>query len=275
MKNIKYFILALPLAALMASCEKHDLSFADSDSTEGEALYQICYPRPVAVNTANGLDSLFLDGKKISGVGGRGMLAVNGYTPGSNRHFTTSVGTHKLVAYKSNNIVFEQDVTLEKGKQRVFIHNLDAAPVVIKDIYPLSPLHADGARPAERTFDSDSVARVRLYNFLYNGSTPYAGKLQYQWSNNSDGKYIIGDWHNLGEPVGFGEATEYGEIIIHKTVNNSTGYQTIRFRCLDEQGNQVAKLNDYWTQYIGRFSSHIMRGTLTGTCGYTQLTDNV
>lgn len=279
MKTIKYLLL-VPLALMFASCDEHELGYADSDEvTSNDAMYQITYVRPVAVNAANALDSLFMNGKKICGVGGSGYLAVNGTLPGPARYFTVKAGTNHLVAYNKGNIVYEQDVELSTKRQRIFIYDLTKAPIIHEETaYPYKPLHADGAKADAETYDTDSLIRVRLFNFFFeDANTPYPNKVQYQWSNNSDGKYIIGDWHNVGEPIGFGEATEYAEVVIHKSVYNSSGYQTIRYRCVDAAGNTISRTTDYWSGYIGRWVTHTLRGCRTGSpsAGYSQLNTNV
>ena len=286
MKNIKYLILLCPLALLFASCDKHDLGYADSDDVAANtAQYQITYVRPVANGVATRLDSLFMNGKKICGVGGSGTLAPNGSLPGPARYFTVKPGTNHLVAYNRDNIVYEQDIEFTAGRQRLFIYDLTKAPIIHTELDEYKPLHKDGARSDVETFNTDSIMRLRLFNFFFEDpNTPYPNKVQYQWSNNysSSSPYTTGDWHNLGEPIGFGEATDYEEVIIHKTGVggsgfNSAGYQTIRYRCVDAQGNTIARTTDYWSGYIGRWVTHTLRGCRTGSpsAGYSQLNANV
>ena len=74
-----------------------------------------------------------------------------------------------------------------------------------------------------------------------------------------------------------GEATEYAEVVIHKSEFNSAGYQTIRYRCVDAAGNTISRTTDYWSGYIGRWVTHTLRGCRTGSpsAGYSQLNTNV
>ena len=74
-----------------------------------------------------------------------------------------------------------------------------------------------------------------------------------------------------------GADSERVEAIVHKTVFNSSGSQTLRFRCVDPQGNTVTRTTDYWTAYIGRINTHLLRGCMTGSpaAGYTQMINNV
>jgi len=276
MKYIKYLIVVLPFLAFVAGCDKHELAYAEAEEAGDLAMFQISYIAPLANNATNGLDSIYVNGKLFGGANGAGQLRPNG-TPlpygasnATGKYYTVPVGSNNIKLYKKDQIVYDRDVTLSQGRQKVFVYNLDEDPIVIDELYPYT---LTSGSPTSDTFDTDSLATVRFFNFFYKDSkTPYPGKLQYQWSNNSDGKYIIGDWHNVGSPIGFGEATEHCLVIVHKSVFNSSGYQTIRFRCVDEDGNTVARTTDYWTFYIGRRYNHFLRGCMTGSpsAGYTQ-----
>lgn len=267
MKFTKYLLLVFPLAALIAGCDKHDLGYADSDLVGDRAMFQISYVAPKANNAANAMDSIYVNNKLVAGVTGSGRLLTTGqplpygasnYT---GHYFVANAGSTNIKFYKNDNVVYDRDVVLSEGRQKVFVYSLDQDPIVIKDIYPNE---VTSGIPETDTFDSDSLCTIRFFNFFFeNPTTPYAGKLQYQWSNNSDRKCIKGDWHNVGEPVGFGEATEHCAVVVHKTVYNSAGYQEMWFRCIDEDGNMLKP--DYWTFYIGRRYNHILRWCRTGT----------
>ena len=276
MKYFKYLVLSLPVLLLMGSCDKHELSYAESDPVENKALFQVSYIAPVANNAANGLDSLYVNGKKFGGVGGAGQLLSSGAplpygaSNVTGKFFAVPVGNNTITLYKGDKVVYEKTVNLAEGRQKVFVYSLDEDPIIIDEQYPYT---VTSGSPTSATFDTDSLATVRFFNFVWkDASTPYPGKLQYQWSNNSNNTYSIGDWHNVGSPVGFGEATEHSLVIVHKDVFNSSGSQTIRFRCLDEEGNVVARSQDYWTFYIGRRYNHFFRGCITGSpsAAYTQ-----
>ena len=276
MKYIKYLFFSLPVLFLLGSCDKHELSYAENESAEEMALFQVSYIAPVTNNAANGLDSIYVNGKLFGGVGGAGQLlpsgaplpyGVSNYT---GHFYTAPVGNNTITLYKADKVVYEKTVNLYKGRQKVFVYSLDKDPIIIDELYPYT---VTSGTPNSATFDSDSLATVRFFNFVWqDSSTPYPGKLQYQWSNNSNATYSTGDWHNVGSPVGFGEATEHCLVVVHKDVFNSSGYQTIRFRCLDESGNVVSRSTDYWTFYIGRRYNHFFRGCITGSpsAAYTQ-----
>ena len=282
MKYVKYIFISLAAMATLVGCNKHEIGFGEVTPVGDQAMFQVIYIAPKAVTAANAMDSLYVDGKLYGGAKGIGQLAVNGTYPyaGANsttsggaglsgRYFTIPAGNHTITLYQKNQIVYEKPVTLEKGRQKVFVYSLDENPIVIASITPA----VSSGRSDVASFDSDSVATIRLYNFVWkDANTPYPDKLQYQWSNNSDGKYLIGDWHNVGEPVGFGEATDVATMIIHKTTFNLNGFQTIRFRCVDANGNFVAKTGDYWTSFFGKAVNHYFRGILGGNpaAGYTQ-----
>ena len=279
MKYLKYILLTSLAAFALFGCDKHDLSYAPSDPASEKALFQITYVVPQAVNANNAIDSVYLNDKLIGGVGGAGQLAVNGtfpYGPSAytGTYFTTNPGNNNLKLYKKGDVVYDKNVNLTKGRQQIFVFSLSEDPIILDSQYPFSPVNPEKA--SARTFDTDSVATIRFYNFVWqNSTTPYQGKLKYQWRDNTGAKNpATGDyyWNDLGDYVGFGEATDRVPVIVHKSVFNSSGYNTLRFHCIDENGKEVTRSTDYWTVYIGRSVNHIFRGCISGTpaAAYTQ-----
>lgn len=281
MKNIQYLLIAA-FVLLLVGCEKHEIEFNPSDPVTGMAQFQVMYVEPIAVTTANRIDSMFVNGMLYNSINMPQTMAVNAVTPYPNGYYTAPAGMTNIKLYRgadaggSAKLVYDVSLNLPERKQIILIYDLNADPIVLDDEYPY-PKYSTGATAA--TFNTDSVVSYRFINmFFEKPGVPYSGKLQYQYSNNSGSSYTAGDWHNLGEPIGFGEQTARVEAIVHKTVFNSSGYQTLRFRCVDPAtGVTVTRTTDYWTAYIGRINTHVLRGCMTGTpaAGYTQIINNV
>ncbi len=237
------------------------------------AEFQITYVEPLAVNANNAIDSVFVNGVLVGGSTGAGQLAVNGTYPygpstATGTFFTTTPGLTNIKFYRKGNEVYNTDVDLKVGKQEVFVYKLTERPIVLDNLYPYK---YNPERATVQTFNTDSVARIRFYNFAFSGNanTPYPGKIQYQWCHDKSvgatGRGgADGNWHNIGEPVGFGEATTYEIIQVWKETFNSQGQEQLWFRGIDEAGNVVIA-NDYWTTLIGVSIKHIYRGVKGGS----------
>jgi hypothetical protein len=278
MKILKYLTYSLALMLLLASCDKHEMKFVDNEVVTDMAEFQLHYFEPIANTAANYIDSVFVNGVLYSSVNGSGQLVPYNGVPGGGigKFFTVKPGDVNFKFYRKGNIVYDQNVNLTKGKQNVIVHDMDLAPIVIDNGYPYQ--HTSGT-PSVATWDTDSLETVKFVNLLYeNATTPYPGKLQYQWKNPR-----TKEWENLGNPVAFGEATERAPILIVKTTHNSSGSCRIDYRILTEDGEvlQVANsggkmvnYSDYWTGYIGRSYMHFFRGIRTGspTCAVSQWT---
>ena len=280
MKYLKYFVIAAAVL-LFAGCEMHEIQFADSDPVTGKAQFQIMYVEPIANTTANRIDSVFVNGTLYNSIEMPQKLTVNAVIPYPNGYYVAPAGMVNIKFYRgadangNSKLVYETNVNLSERKQQVMVYDLNADPIILDDEYPYLSHSTTGTAT---NFDTDSLVSYRFVNFFFEKpGVPYSGKLQYQYSNNSGSSYVDGDWYNLGEPIGFGEQTTRNCAIVHKTVFNSSGYQTLRFRCVDEQGNTVTRTTDYWTAYIGRVNTHVLRGCRTGSpaAGYTQVINNV
>lgn len=283
MKNIQYLIIAV-FVLFLAGCEKHEIEFNASDDVKGKAQFQIFYAEPITNNTTNRIDSVYVNGKLYNSIDMPQKLTVNAVIPYPNGYYTVPAGMVNIKFYRGNSgtaenpvsvLVYETNVNLTERKQMILVYDLKEDPIILDDEYPYDK-YTSGATNA--TFNTDSVVTYRFINMFFESpGVPYSGKLQYQYSNNSGSSYTAGDWHNLGEPIGFGEQTARCPAIVHKTVFNSSGYQTLRFRCVDPDGNTVSRTTDYWTAYIGRINTHVLRGCRTGSpsAGYTQIINNV
>lgn len=270
MKILKYITIPALLLA-MVSCDKHEILFNTMEAPDAE--FQLHYFEPVANQASNYIDSVFVNDVLYSSVNGQGQLLPYNGVPGgaTGRFFAIAPGETNFKFYRKGAVVYNQTVTLNSGKQNVFVHDLNEAPVVVDNQYPYWDPSTTAANA--ETFNTDSVAKVMFCNFIYendgNGNLiPYPGKLQYQWM---DPRSTSSDpvWHNVGEPVSFGEVTERTVIKVVKSVFNSSGYCRIDYRILDENGNVLRMVNssgnevnysDWWNAYIGRSYMHILGG---------------
>lgn len=285
MKYIKYVIGLLAVAAATVSCEKHELIYQGQELVGDKAMFHICYFEPLTSVAANHIDSVYVNGKYYGGVGGSGQLQVANLLPTSGtRYYTAPAGKTQITLYKKGSVVYDKAVDLKSGKQDVYVPGLTMEPIVI-DVAPFNNTSA----PEPGKFGTDSVLSVRLINFLYEpdgkgGVAPTTRKVQYQWRNNSGEKDENGQfyWHNIGEPVAFGEATARGQVIVDKAHFGGSGFNTsgscrINYRTVDAATGQELT-TDYWTGYIGRGVDHIYWGVFGTTpsgyqkAKYTQFT---
>ncbi len=273
MKSLKYILVSALAACALVSCEKHSLSYAPEVPADNMAMFQIVYVEPIAVNASNGIDSVFVNDKLVGSATGVGQLTVNGtypYGPSSatGKFFTTNPGNNNIKFYRQGNLVYDTDVNLKVGRQEVFVYKLTEDPIILDNLYPYK---GNPERATTATFDTDSIARIRFYNFAFEGdaNTPYTGKIQYQWCHDkskgvSGRGGADGNWQNIGDPVSFGEATIFQPIQVWKETFNSSGSEQVWFRGIDEDGNVIIA-NDYWTTSIGSSIKHIYRGIKGGT----------
>ena len=153
-------------------------------------------------------------------------------------------------------------MTVEAGKRYVlYVHDLNKAPI---------PIEMTPAPEFGRALDTDSLCRVQFVNLLYEADgTPYSGLVQYGVQNLDTKEY-----EPVGQPIRFGECTDWFTVKIRKTVYNSSGSQR-REVCLfavDNSGNvtgmlpytksngSIGDFTDYWTWYIGRAYRQIAAG---------------
>lgn len=279
MKVFKYFAVALVLVSLV-SCQKHAIKYDTDFLGSKDAEFQLHYFEPVPRSGSTYyIDSVFVNDVLYSSVNGSGQLQQYNGVPGGSagRFFAANSGTVKFTFWRGGKVVYDQTATLMKGKQNVFVIDLNQPPVIIENGYPYK--RDWYGKPTAATWGTDSVQTVRFFNFMYEKKgEPYPGKLQYQWHNgedyDADGNVI---WHNVGSPVGFGEASERVPMIVHKTTFNSGGTDRIDYRILDENGKVLQTVNssgvmknytDYWTATIGRSVSHIWAGIRTSSNPY-------
>ena len=278
MKKILFSILAVAAVFALTFCTKHKIEYDAEVYKGGDAEIQLHYMAPVANVAANYIDSTYINGVLYANVTGGGSLATYNGLPGgaTGRFYRVPAGNVNITLMRGGVEVYNRNVTLAQGKQNVVVYDLNQDPIVLDNKYP----YWDYSAPAHiSNYGTDSVCKVMFINFLYESVTynqdgtiqsavPYPGKLQYQGIR--QGEEAAG-YFNVGEPVGFGEATDRVELIVHKSVFNSSGYQRIDYRILTESGDVFQKWNgsrmanytDYWNGYIGRVYMHFFRGNRT------------
>lgn len=298
MKKIKYISIGLLAAFFMGSCEKMEVDYDAIPVGEDMAQFQIGHYTPVASSAENNIYKVELDGKLLAN--STNVLKYYNTIPGAGRFYYSKPGKVNLKLYQGTDLklVFDQDVTLIKGKQNVIIHDYNANPLILErnfDIpYPLDPSKA--------TFDTDTIAYIRFVNLMYESEGhPTAMKLQYQYQYTlhplytnadkdagliPDGKKVgdaTGDatksaWLNLGTPVAFGESTGFQQVPVKKTTYIAQGAARIDFRIVVTAANGgvpgetvmddvdwLLKINgkfytDYWTITTGRYTTHYFAG---------------
>ncbi len=281
MKKFRFLIIAFAALLVLGSCKKHELWFP-MDEFEG-AEFQLHYMEPVVNNTANSIDSVYVNDVLYSSKDGGGSLAVYNGVPSMDvgKFFGVKEGNVNIKLMRKGEVIYDRNVKLEKKKQNVIIHDLNADPIVIDNQYPYWDDRGIAGSVAD--FKTDSVAKVMFVNLLYESpGVPYPGKLQYMYRRQDAA--ADDPWINIGEPVGFGEATERTTVIFHYKggpAGSNYIYQRLNYRILDESGNDLMVMNskgtmvkysDYWNAYLGRVYMHFFRGyrTATPVSGVTQ-----
>ncbi len=255
----------------LVSCEKHEILYDTHDLADQSAEFQLHYFEPITNSSANYIDSVFVNGTLYSSVNGSGQLATYNGVPGgaTGRFFAVAPGSVKFTFWRGGSVIYDNVATLQKGKQNVYVYDLNEAPIVIQNDYPYaSKIIRDPATAA--TYNTDSIATGKIVNLIFETpGVPCQTKVQCQWRNDekdADGNWV---WHDMGGPIGFGEATPLCGFIVHKTAFNSSGYQTLYWRFLKEDGSTFTYTNaygnpvaftDYWSTYIGRSYLYMLAG---------------
>ena len=298
MKKIKYISIALLATSFMGSCEKMEVDYDAIPVGDDMAQFQIGHYTPITTSAENNIYKVELDGKLLAN--NTNVLKYYNTIPGASRFYYAKPGKANLKLYQGTDLklVFDQDITLIKGKQNVIVHDYNASPIILErnfDIpYPLDPSKA--------TFDTDTIGYIRFINLMYeNEGQPTTMKLQYQYQyalhplyTNADkdaglipdGKKVgdaTGDatksaWLNLGSPVAFGESTGFQPVPVKKTTYIAQGAARIDFRIVVTAANGgvpgetvmdnvdwLLKVNgklytDYWNITIGRYTTHYFAG---------------
>jgi len=277
MKKFRFSIIAFAALLVLGSCTKHKLWFP-MDEFNGAEI-QIHYMEPITNVAANYIDSVYVNDVLYSSKDGGGTLYPYNGVPCMDvgKFFGVKAGNINIKFMRGGEVIYDRNITVEAKKQNVIVHDLNADPIILDNKYPY--WHDRGSEGATaETWGTDSVCKFMFVNLLYESpGVPYPGKLQYQYRLH-DAKEDD-PWNNLGDPVGFGEATERVMVTFHwNGAPATTPYQRVDFRILTEDGNELMVLNskgtmvkysDYWNANLGRCSMHFMRGyrTTTPVCG--------
>jgi hypothetical protein len=270
MKIFKYLSLVL-VVALTVSCQKHEIQY-NSTPISDLAEFQIHYVVPVTAAAAFNITKIEVNGMLYANIKAP-ITTYNAVPNGSvGRFFTVTPGTVNIKLYRGalgDTLKYDQDVTLVKGKQNIFVHDYTKPPIVFDNGFPYTK---------NLTGNTDSSCYVKFYHFLYEtAGVPCALKLQYQYIDPRNTALLI----NIGPPVSFGETTGWQPVKVVKSIFNSTGYARVDFRIkiIDANGNVVGDLQarntsgatvsyaDYWTEYIGRRYHHTLSGIRTTSPG--------
>jgi hypothetical protein len=241
------------------------------------------YVVPVTAVIANNIYRVEIDGRLYSN-NTAPLLTYNAIPSGAvSGFYTIEPGTVNIKLYQGTDgttLVYDQNVTLEAGKQNVFVHDFNQPPVVIDNSYPYEKAV---------TLDTDTTSYVKFYNFLYEtAGVPTTLRLQYQYIFtrsyfNEKGERVIvnKDTLDVGPPVAFGESTGWQPVKVFKEVYNAGGSARLDYliQIVDADGNIVGRLQarttggtmqnyaDFWTTTVGRNVHHIFAGLRTAAPG--------
>ena len=264
MKIVKYTVLILAMA-LMVSCEKNEVRY-DAIAISNMAEIQLHYVNPVTAVAANNITRVDMNGQLVANSKAP-LNTYNAIPSGSvGKFYAVDPGNVNLKLYMKGKIaidslVYDKSVTLDAGKKNIFVHDFTKVPVVINNGYPYTP---------NVTTVTDSTAWVRFYNFLYETTgTPYAKKIQYQYVDSRTSLPV-----NIGQPVAFGEATDWIKVTVVKIDLVSAGSRTITFKMKEVETNgtvvgdlQIMSTAGAYAAFtataslsIGRRYHHIMAG---------------
>jgi hypothetical protein len=264
MKIIKYFSLIL-VSILIVSCQKHEIQY-DAVDIVNKAEFQLHYVVPVTSASANNITKVEINGQLYSNVKAP-LNTYNAIPSGAvGRFYTVDPGTVTIKMYQGTDmatLVYNKTVTLNEGKQNIFVHDFAQNPVVFDNGFPY---------PRNVTQVTDSTSWVKFYNFLYETTgTPTTLKIQYQYLDSRTNLPV-----NIGSPVSFGQSTGWQKVTVVKLPTDlvSAGSRTITFniKTVDASGNpgpslQIMGTNGQYTNYtatatlfIGRRYHHILAG---------------
>jgi hypothetical protein len=266
MKIIKYLSLVLAVV-LTVSCEKNVIEF-DTTPINDMAEFQLHYMVPVTAVAANNINRVEVNGQLFDSI--KSPLSTYNAVPSGSvgKFYAVNPGNVNLKLYmtaklapKGDSLVYDQSVTLTKGKQNIFVHAFDQVPVTFDNGFPYV---------ARETVTTDSTAWVKFYNFLYDTiGVPTTKRIQYQYVDSRSGARV-----NIGAPVTFGETTGWIPVTVVKSVVVSAGSRIITFRMqeVDASGTVIGDLQVMGTTgtyaaytatatlFIGRRYHHTMAG---------------
>ena len=269
MKFLKYISICL-LAVLFASCDKKDIEFPMED-VSNQAQIQVAYMCPKKAETANYIYTVVINGVEYCN-NGSSFLATYNYVPSGavGLFYTVNPGDVNIrFLNKNGEEVYNTNINVASGsKQMVVVYDFAQAPAIV----PFKePLKFPGVA------DTGNKCSVRLYNFLFESEgVPMTDKIQLGLQNTETKEYAP-----VGEPVAFGQASDFIAIDIDKMGPGGSGYNDYGYQrrdiCIYRIGadgenkgviqytkstGATAGFTDWWTWYIGRGYMEFMRGVL-------------
>jgi hypothetical protein len=246
MKILKYYISIVFIAIIaLSSCEKHELKYDATIVDETKVMVQIHFFVPIQGGSDNAITQVQINDIPVTL---NNLNPYNGIPNGATgKFFTTDAGNVNIKLFRGNatagyNKIYDQSVNLEGAKfYNLVVHNFNTPPTVIDAQYPYPKYTGPIPLTPEPGSDEDiGIAFARFLNFYYDADTTplckNGDKLQLQYVYTTTGGGDAGwtpyapetDTFALGEPVGFGEATEWTPVIIKKNYHNSAGYTVPR-----------------------------------------------
>lgn len=306
MKTLKYMGMILTTAFLVMSCEKHEIEF-DSRPADGVALVQFHNEIPVPTGTAYNFLKVELNGVDVTNGNYVTLSSWNTIPTALGRYYSTNTGQATIKLYQGTalNLVYEQTVNLNAGKQGLILYDYSKPPLVITE--------PDNFIPDRPSYDTDTIEYVRFFNLMRESPEVDSDlKLQYQYQYTLHPLYTLddeaagtipegkkvgettgdatkSDWLNLGEPVAFGEDTGWQLVPVKKASYVTQGSARVDFRIKVTQGGvegttmtagdnllicydrssarSVTGYTDYWTGTVGRRYYHFFSGYRAVTPG--------
>ena len=228
MKNLKYLALGV-VALLFASCDDKPVEYNYSDKGENTAQFKVWYAVPCVSSAANNIYQMDINGVSYVNNGAAVLSRYNRAPASTLATYTTKPGDFNITLYKSSSLTkcYEQTAKLEAGESSVWIYDFTKAPAVFKE----------PEAPADLQTENDTIAgcAIRVYNFIRettdanDNMIPVDYKIQVCMMRTGGSATNDDDYEPYGEPIAFGEATDWFVKKIKKTNFNSSGSATERF----------------------------------------------
>lgn len=309
MKLFKYLAYAIAAAAIFSACDTEDTKFTSIEKVDSNmAKIQITRVVPEGDYSAAATDNRFyrlvIDGEDMWG-DDYILWARMGTVPSTGGYYLVTPGTHTIQCYYKRSgeylLAYDSQFTVETGQCcNLFIYDYAKPPVIVDNSEPREYFVYGGTQDVTWTDDPNdpyNAARfqsLRFVNLMFEKEgQPCDYKLQYYYQN----PYDL-EWYPVGDPVAFGEYTEWTKIYINifapartgqsgtgssrnDTENRtdktlSTGTCIIYYRAkkisasgADEgwitytfkgEGGEETVYDDYWTATTGVRYFHVMRG---------------
>ena len=273
MKNLKYLALGV-VALLFASCDDKPVEYNYSDKGENTAQFKVWYAVPCVSGAANNIYQMDINGVSYVNNGAAVLSRYNRAPASTLATYTTKPGDFNITLYKSSSLTkcYEQTAKLEAGESSVWIYDFTKAPAVFKE----------PEAPADLQTENDTIAgcAIRVYNFIRkttdanDNMIPIDYKIQVCMMRTGGSATNDDDYEPYGEPIAFGEATDWCVKKIKKTTFNSSGSATERFgfrmivngedkgwvKYINSSGKETIMRNHTITAYFGRSYRIILTG---------------